>query len=453
MVKSLFRFFGRTGAQGEAHVTTPFVTPSGPPSKPSPQANPRQSVSPGRRPHRPRARPNAAPQTSPPQATPSGATTQSLPRDRRFGPINISRPIADALAEVGYLDPTPIQEQAIPPFLEGRDLVGQAKTGTGKTAAFGIPLAELIDPGRKSVQAIVLAPTRELAVQVAGELSRIGKYRSLRVVAIYGGQSINPQIEALRRGGQVVVGTPGRVMDHIGRGTLNLGQVKFAILDEADEMLDIGFADDMDYILRQTPRRRQTALFCATYPAFMRRLIHRHLHDPVWVRIGSEIETVEEVEQVYYEVAQRDKESGLREILDNQVNGGQALIFCRTQIGVDRLVRSLARHSYPVYGLHGGKTQTERNTVMQAFRGGELRILVSTNVASRGIDIPSITHVINYSIPDNLEEYVHRIGRAGRMGRQGTAITLVSEWDFDMLDLLMQNMGDRLHQARLAVSP
>lgn len=326
-------------------------------------------------------------------------------------------------------------------------------TGTGKTAAFGIPLAELIDPNELSVQAIVIVPTRELAVQVSAELHRIGSLRGIQVVPIYGGQSIQPQIQALKRGVHIVVGTPGRIMDHQRRGTLRLNGVSFVVLDEADEMLDIGFADDIDRILRQTPSQRQTALYSATFPGFIRGLIHRHLHDPVWVRLGGEIEMVDEVEQVYYEIADRDCEVGLREILDHQVNGGQALIFCRTQINVDRLVNYLSRHQYAVYGLHGGKPQKERNAAMQAFRDGSRKILVSTNLASRGIDIPTITHVINYTIPDNLEEYVHRIGRAGRMGRAGTAITLVREWDFDMLDAIMGHVGDRLLQGKLAVSP
>jgi ATP-dependent RNA helicase DeaD len=229
--------------------------------------------------------------------------------------------------------------------------------------------------------------------------------------------------------------------------------VRFAVLDEADEMLDIGFAEDIDRILRQTPRQRQTALYSATFPSFIHRLIHRHLHDPVWVRMGGEIETVDEVAQVYYEIAERDAELGLREILDQQLNGGQALVFCRTQANVDHLVHYLARHHYPVAGLHGSKLQRERDAVMQAFRNGSLKILVSTNLASRGIDIPAITHVINYNMPDNVEEYVHRIGRAGRMGRSGTAITLVREWDFDMLDSIKEYIGNRLLQGKLAASP
>jgi ATP-dependent RNA helicase DeaD len=290
-------------------------------------------------------------------------------------------------------------------------------------------------------------------MQVCQELSRIGQRRGLRVVAIYGGQDINHQLNALRQGVHVVVGTPGRVMDHLGRGTLHLGQVRFAILDEADKMLDIGFADDIDYILQLTPSHRQTALYSAAFPPFIQRLVHRHLDNPVRVRIGGEIETVHEVDQLYYEVAERDKPAALREIIEQHINGGQALVFCRTQIGVDWLVRSLTQRSYPVHGLHGGKSQYERNQVMQAFRNGKLKIMVSTNLASRGIDVPTITHIINYDVPDNVEEYVHRIGRAGRMGRTGTAITLVTEWDFGMLDLIRECMGDKLHQGRLAVSP
>jgi ATP-dependent RNA helicase DeaD len=229
--------------------------------------------------------------------------------------------------------------------------------------------------------------------------------------------------------------------------------VRFAVLDEADEMLDIGFAEDIDHILRRTPGQRQTTLYSATFPSFVRRLIHRYLCDPVWVRTGGAIETVDEVEQVYYEIAERDAKLGLREILDQQLNGAQALIFCRTKANVDRLVRYLAHHHYPISGLHGGKLQSERDAVMQAFRAGSLKILVSTNLASRGIDIPATTHVINYNIPDNVEGYVHRIGRAGRMGRSGTAITLVREWDFDMLDSIKGYIGDRLLQGKLAVSP
>ena len=253
---------------------------------------------------------------------------------------------------------------------------------------------------------------------------------------------------------QIAVGTPGRVLDHLQRGTLNLSGVKFAVLDEADEMLDIGFADDIDRILRGTPKTRQTALYSATFPGFIRRLINRHLDNPVYILSQTEdVETVDEVRQVYYEIAKKDLEIGLQEILELLVGEGQALIFCRTQINVDTLVRELGRAGRRVYGLHGGKTQRERDSVMKSFRGGFLKILVSTNLASRGIDIPSITHVINYDMPENVEEYVHRIGRAGRMGRIGTAVTLVQEWDFEMLDAIIGKVGDKLVQGKLSVSP
>jgi len=375
-------------------------------------------------------------------------------KDCNFGDILISKSMALALNDIGYKTPTDIQSRAIPPFLAGSDLAGQAMTGTGKTAAFAIPICEMIEPSQKSVQAIILVPTRELAVQVSGEIRRIGARRNLRVVTLYGGQPIKGQIRLLQQGMQIAVGTPGRVLDHLQRGTLNLSGVKFAVLDEADEMLDIGFADDIDRILRLTPKVRQTALYSATFPGFIRRLINRHLDNPVYILSETEdVETVDEVRQVYYEIAKRDLGIGLQEILEQQVGEGQALIFCRTQINVDTLVRELGRAGRRVYGLHGGKTQRERDSVMRSFRSGDLKILVSTNLASRGIDIPSITHVINYDMPENVEEYVHRIGRAGRMGRIGTAVTLVQEWDFEMLDAIIGKVGDKLVQGKLSVSP
>ena len=445
------RFLRRKGSVPEsvapmARPSQGTTTKTATTTEPSRELSPQQTSTPQGQP-RPRQKDNSRKSFN--QTT----NPHPLIRDQWFGSIQVSAPISRALHQIGYVDPTPIQEEAIPAFLEGSDLVGQAMTGTGKTAAFGISLAELIDPNATSVQAIVIVPTRELAVQVTDELRRISNHRGIRALAVYGGQSIQQQIQALNKGIHIVVGTPGRIMDHQRRGTLRLNRVKFVVLDEADEMLDIGFAEDIDRILRQTPSQRQTVLFSATFPGFIRGLIHRHLHDPVWVRLGGEIEMVDEVEQVYYEIADRDCETGIREILDTQVNGGQALIFCRTQVNVDRLVNFLARHQYAVHGLHGGKPQRERNATMQAFRDGSKNILVSTNLASRGIDIPSITHVINYTIPDNLEEYIHRIGRAGRMGRAGTAITLVREWDFEMLDSIMGHVGDRLHHGKLDVSP
>jgi ATP-dependent RNA helicase DeaD len=347
---------------------------------------------------------------------------------------------------MGYTVPTPIQELAIPALLAGRDVVGKAQTGTGKTAAFGIPMVERLDPAARYTQAIVLEPTRELAVQVAEELRRLSRFRGLRVATIYGGQPIDRQFTALQAGAHIVVGTPGRILDHIGRGTLHLDRVRIAILDEADEMLDIGFADDMVRILGLTPRDRQTALFSATIPPFIRRLVHRFLKEPQWVHLGEESEPPDTIRQVYYEVTEDAKLNGLLELLRTKLRGEKALVFRRTQWGVDKLVDMLQRRGVMVEGIHGGLRQNQRDAVMRTFRAGTLRILAATNVAARGLDIPAVSHVVNYDMPASLDEYVHRIGRTGRIGRDGTAITFVGEGDFPMLDTLQARMGAGLQR-------
>ena len=379
-------------------------------------------------------------------------------RDRQFGSLLVSRPVSSALQDLNYATPTPIQEQTIPAMLEGVDLVGQAQTGTGKTAAFGIPLAETLDPGERAVQSIVLTPTRELAIQVSDELRDLCRHRELRVVTVYGGQSMNRQLDALHEGAHIVVGTPGRVLDHLSRRTLRLDRVRTAVLDEADEMLDIGFADDIERILRFTPPTRQTALFSATMPNAIHCMVYRHLKDPKWVRVGGEAEPVDQVRQVYYEVASQDKNSGLEELLDSrqpagldEASKGQTLIFRRTQRGVERLVNYLRRRGTTVRGIHGGLTQGQREAAMNAFRSGRLQLLVATNVAARGLDIPAISRVINFDTPQNVEEYVHRIGRTSRMGRPGTAITFVGESELDEFDLIQRHIGDDLEQRRLAL--
>ena len=392
--------------------------------------------------------PLASPDTSP----------RNLPRDHYFGSIPVSQPVFSALRDMGYTEPSTVQEQVVPVMLEGQDLVGQAQTGTGKTAAFGLPLAETLDPGETHVQAIVLTPTRELAAQVSGELRRLCLYRGLKVVTVYGGQPIRPQMDALQKGAHIVVGTPGRMLDHLSRGTLRLDRVRIAVLDEADEMLDIGFAYDIERILRFTPPSRQTALFSATIPARIRHMVYRHLKRPVWVRIGEEAEPVEQVRQVYYEVASRDKNAGLEELLqsspstDSEHAGhGQTLIFRRTQIGVERLVGYLRQRGYDARAIHGGLSQTQREAVMGAFRAGRLKLLVATNVAARGLDIPAICQVINFDIPQSVEEYVHRIGRTSRMGRPGTAITFVGEWDLETFDVIHRHIGDDMEWRTLAL--
>lgn len=357
-----------------------------------------------------------------------------------FESLALSPAVLRALSEMGYVEPTPIQAEIIPLMLGGRDVVGQAQTGTGKTAAFGIPIAERLDPALRVVQAIVLVPTRELCLQVSKELQRIARYRDLAVVAIYGGAALGPQAEALERGAQIVVGTPGRVMDHMRRGVLLLDTVRIAVLDEADEMLDVGFADDMQEILRWTPRARQTALFSATVPPFVDRLIRRYLREPAWVRIAPEMPTVEAINQLYYLVAEAEKMGALATLLDEWGPQARVLVFRRTQVGVDRLADALRRAGYRVRALHGGMSQADRLRTLQSFRDGSLPILVATNVAARGLDIVDITHVVNYDMPQTVEEYIHRIGRTGRAGREGTAVLLVGEWDFPMLDAIMEQM-------------
>lgn len=388
------------------------------------------------------------PQNRRPQSS-RAAATAPLTRDRNFGDLLVSAPIADAIASMGYETPSPIQEKVIPAMLDGQDIVGQAQTGTGKTAAFGIPLAESIDTRDMSTQAIVLTPTRELAAQVAAELQRIGENRAITGALLFGGERIDRQIETLRRGAHIAVGTPGRVLDHLRRGTLVLDNVKIAVLDEADEMLDIGFIDDIETVLRYIPGPHQTTLFSATMPSTIRRMVQRHLKNPSWVRIGGESQTLSEVDQTFYEVDSYDRNAGLVEILEQR--DGQTIVFCRTQRRVDRLTDFLGRRGHRVLAIHGGLNQAQRTRALRAFRAGDYDLLIATNVAARGLDIPSVSCVINYDTPQNVEEYVHRIGRTARMGREGAAITFVSELDFEAFGPIQRHVGNDLKRGRLAM--
>jgi ATP-dependent RNA helicase DeaD len=352
---------------------------------------------------------------------------------------------------MGFVQPTEIQARVIPLLLDGQDVIGQAQTGTGKTAAFGIPLIEGIDETLLHTQALVLAPTRELAIQIGEELRKLGKYiPGVEIVTIYGGASYGRQFEGLKGGGHVVVGTPGRVLDHIGRGTLKLGEVDYLILDEADRMLDMGFLPDVERILRRTPRERQTALFSATVPTVIRVLSRRYMFEPATVHVQPQNITVQEVEQVYYEVADRDKVEGLLSLIE-QDPPERAMVFRQTKIGVDRLVATLKRRGLGVAAIHGDMSPTVREYVLGECREGKLAYLVATDVAARGLDIPEVSHVFNYDIPEDSEAYVHRIGRTARAGRSGRAVTFVGEWDADKLPPIQKLVGDLMKRSLLPI--
>lgn len=358
-----------------------------------------------------------------------------MDKDKKFEQLGIGKKILQAIKEMGFEEPSPIQSQVIPVLLTGQDVIGQAQTGTGKTAAFGIPILENLNPRYQGVQAMVLTPTRELAIQVAEEITRIGKYKEVRTLPIFGGQPIDRQISGLRRGAQVVIGTPGRIMDHLQRNTLRLHNLKTLVLDEADEMLDMGFIDDIETIIKQTPENRQTLLFSATMPAEIKKLAHRYLKEPEFISVSKDELTVPLIDQVYYEIRDKDKLDALCKIIDDS---GQmiAIIFCRTKRGVDELTAGLQARGYQADGLHGDLSQMQRNRVMKKFRENKVELLIATDVAARGIDVERVSHVINYDIPQDPEAYVHRIGRTGRAGRQGTAITLVSAREYRQLRLI-----------------
>jgi ATP-dependent RNA helicase DeaD len=342
-----------------------------------------------------------------------------------FRALNLSEPTMRAIIEAGFEAPTPIQEQSIPILMAGHDLIGQAQTGTGKTAAFALPIAELLDASQPHPQAIILLPTRELCIQVAQETHNLSKYCRLRVVPVYGGQPIDRQFRALSFGAHIVVGTPGRVLDHLRRGTLKLNNVKMVVLDEADEMLNMGFLEDVEEILKSAPEARQTALFSATMPPRIAALARTYLRDAQRVTIESKRRTVELVTQTYYEVPPSQKVEALTSILDME-SPGSTILFCRTRRDVDDLGESLQMRGYQAETLHGDMNQAARDRVMARFRSGVADLLIATDVAARGLDIDQVTHVINYDIPWDVEAYIHRIGRTGRAGRTGDAITLVS---------------------------
>lgn len=342
-----------------------------------------------------------------------------------FTDLKLDPKVLKAIEDLGYEEPTPIQKKAIPIGLKGKDLIGQAQTGTGKTAAFGIPLVNKITADEEQISALVLAPTRELAIQVAVEIGKLGRYKGVRSLAVYGGQDIGKQIRALKKRPQIIIGTPGRLLDHIQRRTIRLDHIKTVVLDEADEMLDMGFLEDIEAILEKVPRERQTMLFSATMPPNIQKLAQRFLRDPEHISIVPKQVSAPNIAQMYMEVTERQKFEVLTRLLDIEAPK-LAIVFGRTKRRVSELTEALKKRGYAADGLHGDLSQAQRDSVMRKFRDNHIDILVATDVAARGIDVTGVTHVINFDLPQDPESYVHRIGRTGRAGKEGSAWTFVT---------------------------
>ncbi len=368
---------------------------------------------------------------------------------KSFEELGISDRTLISLSVMGFEEPTPIQKVVIPHALAGQDIIAQAQTGTGKTAAFGIPLIELKrDLKGKNPYSLVLTPTRELAVQVSGEINKMGAKAAVVSLPIYGGQSIELQIKSIKRGVDIIVGTPGRLIDHIQRKTINLGEVKSVVLDEADEMLNMGFIDDIERILNDIPSKRQTMLFSATMPIEIIQIAKKYMNKPMHFGVDAAEMVVAKIKQVFYEVREEDKIKALTRLLD--VEGHFiTLIFCHTKREVDEVAGKLQQMGYPAGAIHGDFTQSHRDDMIRRFKKGDLDILVATDVAARGLDIPDVSHVINYSIPQDPEGYIHRIGRTGRAGKPGIAITFITPRQYRQLRLIEQAAKTQIKKAKL----
>ena len=369
-----------------------------------------------------------------------------------FREFQLSASLLKALDAMKIDTPTPIQLASIPPLLERRDVIGQAATGSGKTLAFGLPLVQCTKPGQRTPSALVVVPTRELAQQVGAVLSQLIAGTGGRLVVVYGGRAIGPQIAALRKGVQIVVGTPGRLVDLLQRGALRLDRVRYLVLDEADEMLDRGFARDVERILGATPNERQTALFSATTPEWVHDVSAKYLHDPVVIELGVDEALVPDIDHVVYEVRSDDKYDVLRRLLDEPATGG-TLIFARTKHGVRRMGQRLERSGYRLGVLHGNLSQPQRDRVLRDFRSGKMPVLLATNVAARGLDVLHIERVINYDLPETHDLFTHRVGRTGRMGRAGRAITLLGPADLTKWNKIERGLGRTLPRMTLDGEP
>ena len=351
----------------------------------------------------------------------------------KFRELGLSDMMLESLRKKGFEEPTPIQAKTIPFLLSNKkDLIGKAQTGTGKTAAFGIPLIENIVPDSKKIQALILAPTRELAIQVTEELSSFAEEQKTRIIAVYGGQPIERQISRLQRGVDIVVGTPGRILDHLDRGTMDISNVSYIVLDEADEMLNMGFVEDIEAILKAAPKTRRTVLFSATMPPHIERLAKQYMNEYEVISVASEQISRDNIQQIYFEVSQADKFEALFRIIDVE-ESFYGMVFVRTKVDADEVAHKLANRGCRVEAIHGDLSQGQREKVLQKFRNKNITILVATDVAARGIDVDNLTHVINYSLPQDPESYVHRIGRTGRAGKSGTAITLITPSEYRKL--------------------
>jgi ATP-dependent RNA helicase DeaD len=350
----------------------------------------------------------------------------------KFSELGLDQDLLTAIEKHGYVEATPIQEQTIPLTLAGKDVIGQAQTGTGKTAAFGLPILEMIDTDNRDTQALVVSPTRELAIQTQEELFKLGRDKHVKVQAVFGGADIRRQIQNLNHGAHIVVGTPGRLLDHISRGTVNLGNVKTLVLDEADEMLNMGFLDDIEAILKAVPDERQTLLFSATMPPAIKRIGVQFMSNPEHIQIAAKELTTDLVDQYYVRVRDFEKFDTLTNILDVQ-QPELAIMFGRTKRRVDELTRGLELRGFKAAGIHGDLTQQKRSQVLKQFKNGEIKILVATDVAARGLDISGVDYVYNFDIPQDSESYVHRIGRTGRAGAHGTSVTFVTNAEMDYL--------------------
>nr|WP_197031412.1 DEAD/DEAH box helicase [Bacillus sp. UNC438CL73TsuS30] len=365
----------------------------------------------------------------------------------KFQDLGISQETLKAVLKMGFEEATPIQAETIPLSLENKDLIGQAQTGTGKTAAFGIPLVEKVDTSVEAIQGIIIAPTRELAIQVSEELYKIGSGKRVRVLPIYGGQDIGRQIRSLKKAPHIIVGTPGRVLDHINRKTLRLDHVHTAILDEADEMLNMGFIEDIEAILAEIPTERQTLLFSATMPGPIQRMAEKFMKDPQIVRVKAKEMTVPSIEQYYVEVQEKNKFDVLTRLLDIQ-SPELAIIFGRTKRRVDELSEALNLRGYTAEGIHGDLSQAKRLSVLRKFKEGSIDVLVATDVAARGLDISGVTHVYNFDIPQDPESYVHRIGRTGRAGKTGVAMTFITPREKSYLNVVEKTTKRKMERMK-----